>query len=732
MHRYRYSYRPNFPTGATVQATSVFATILLVICSAILILRPALAEGPSTSATLDLAVIFPGADRMGEMSGEIPSAPVYRNDEIVGYVFSTLDTVGTIGFSGKPINIMVGMNLGGDITGAQIIHHSEPILIIGVSPASLEAFVRKFSGINVSMVLKDKTETPADETAMPDAVTGASISSAVIADGIIRAGRAVARTRNLFDDSASAYLNRDVFEVSDWSSLIADGSIVRTAYSQRVVEKNFAAQGWTLVEITESDDPFIDVSLALLSPARIGQNLLGKQAFNRLLRKLGPNDHLLLAAANGRYSFKGTNWIRSDHFDRLQLVQDKRTISFVKDQHTNVERLSPTDAPEFREIAVFTIPENSGFDSLKPWRIDIRVQRDIVQGGQASILLPFSYALPGSYIVTPQAMPGEGVDILRATDQTILWESIWRDYTGRIIVLGILLAILTTVLIFQDLIVHHVRRYHIFRNCFLAFVVIWLGWYAGGQLSVVNVLTFIHALMSNFTWSYFLLDPLMFILWGYVAIAMLFWGRGVFCGWLCPFGALQELINTLARQFPIPQLTLPWGLHERFWPIKYILFIGLFAVSLTDIALAMNFAESEPFKTAITLRFLREWPYVSFAFALLFASAFIDRFYCRYLCALGAALAIPARLRMFEWLKRRHQCGSECDVCAKRCTVQAIHPTGQINPNECIYCLECQTVYFDDHLCPPLSALRKKRERRKALAEASVNVEAANAGSMPS
>jgi polyferredoxin len=49
------------------------------------------------------------------------------------------------------------------------------------------------------------------------------------------------------------------------------------------------------------------------------------------------------------------------------------------------------------------------------------------------------------------------------------------------------------------------------------------------------------------------------------------------------------------------------------------------------------------------------------------------------------------------------------------CTVQAIHPTGQINPNECIHCLHCQVFYYDDHLCPPLIELRKRRERRRRL-----------------
>jgi polyferredoxin len=79
---------------------------------------------------------------------------------------------------------------------------------------------------------------------------------------------------------------------------------------------------------------------------------------------------------------------------------------------------------------------------------------------------------------------------------------------------------------------------------------------------------------------------------------------------------------------------------------------------------------------------------------------------------LGAALAIPARLRMFEWLKRRWQCGNPCQQCALGCPVQAIHPTGQINPNECVHCLHCQVNYRDEYVCPPLIERRKRRERR--------------------
>jgi NosR/NirI family nitrous oxide reductase transcriptional regulator len=71
---------------------------------------------------------------------------------------------------------------------------------------------------------------------------------------------------------------------------------------------------------------------------------------------------------------------------------------------------------------------------------------------------------------------------------------------------------------------------------------------------------------------------------------------------------------------------------------------------------------------------------------------------------------------MFEWLKRYKECGSPCHRCANECMVQAIHPEGHINPNECHYCLKCQVLYHHDHKCPVMIQRRLKNERRQALA----------------
>ena len=404
-------------------------------------------------------------------------------------------------------------------------------------------------------------------------------------------------------------------------------------------------------------------------------------------------------------------------------------MRFRDRQHKRLGRVEARGAPAFAEVDLFTVPADAGFDPTEPWRLQLLVQR--ATGATDKIFLTYDlpYAPPDQYLKTEAVETGAAATLpLRVAavgegefslTGDALWQRIWRDRTVDIAILAVALALLTGIFFFQTQITRHERLWFWLRMSFLTFTLFWLGWYAQAQLSVVNVMTFGNALLTDFSWTYFLMDPLVFMLWFAVAAALLFWGRGAYCGWLCPFGALQELLNRLARAARIPQWRLPWGLHERLWPLKYMIFLVLFGVSLHSLALAEQMAEVEPFKTAIILKFMREWPFVIFAAALLIAGLFVERFYCRYLCPLGAALAIPARIRMFDWLKRYRDCGNPCQICANDCMVQSIHPEGHINPNECLDCLHCQVVYADDQKCPVCVKARIRKERLARMSGAS-------------
>ncbi len=644
--------------------------------------------------------LVPGADRLGEFEGDPPAAPVFRGEELAGYVFSTREVVDSTGFSGKPLDVLLGIDLEGRITGAVVREQHEPILIIGVRPEDIEAFVARYVGRRIDEPITVVRGRARDGRI--DAISGATVSSLVINNAILTAARAVAASRGLL---GGGRIDIASFEPLSFGALLAEGSLVRRVWTVGEVEALLEPRGAALFPPGEPDDPFLELVAGLATPARIGRNLLGDKLYEEVTAGLRFGDQLLFVAGRGRWSFKGTEWRRSGTFDRLRLVQGERSIAFAAEEHLRVERLAPEDAPEFRELALFVLREERGFDAAAPWRLQIRADGRSGAGETVPVLLELAYRLPDRYILRREAVPPRPP-----------WIDVWLARKWDIAILAAVLVLLTGILFAQDRIVRSRRLHRRLRMAFLAFTLVWLGWYASAQLSVLNVLTFGDALRRGFRWDFFLLEPLIFVLWSYVAVVLLFWGRGVYCGWLCPFGALQELLGMIAQRLRIPQLDLPFGLHERLRPIKFVIFLGLFAVALGSMDRAQLLAEVEPFKTAIVLQFLRAWPFVLYALLLLAAGLFVHRFYCRYLCPLGAALAIPARLRQFEWLRRRRQCGVECRICATTCPVQAIQPEGQIHPGECIYCLTCQVNYHDDQLCPPLVQRRLRRERRRAMA----------------
>ncbi|MFQ5973277.1 MAG: 4Fe-4S binding protein [Alphaproteobacteria bacterium] len=666
---------------------------------------------------------FPEADRIGPIEGTPPAAPVYKGDRLLGHVFLNSDAVSSIGYSGKPIHIVVGLDPNGAITGAELVGHSEPIVLVGIPEKRVADFITGYAGESALAFA-----APEVREALPvDIVSGATVTIMVIDDSIKRSALKMARTLGLGDlrptsarPAAARSIDPARSEVRDWEALVGDGSVRRLNLSIADVNRAFADAGNTVAASRqESDDPadtFIDLYTAPATVPSIGRSLLGEAEHRLLTERLGPGQHAVLIAANGPYSFKGSGYVRGGIFDRIQLIQGEQSARFRDRNHKRLGEIMAEGAPHFDEIGLFVIPEGTAFNPAEPWRLQLLVQRSTGAIEKAFTTFSLPYAPPERYLLAEASPVSPGaLDEGSGDEGAPLWQRIWRSRVVDITVALAAIGLLTVIFFFQDWLVKRPRLAYWVRIGFLVFTVGWLGYYAQAQLSVVNTLTFANALLTDFHWDYFLTDPLIFILWFSVAASLLFWGRGAYCGWLCPFGALQELLNKLARLVKVPQLAVPWAVHERVWPVKYIIFLGLFGLSLSSLALAERMSEVEPFKTAIVLRFTRDWPFVVYAGVLLAAGLTIERFFCRYLCPLGAALAIPGRIRMFEWLKRYRECGSPCQICAQECMVQAIHPNGRINPNECLYCLHCQTVYWDDHKCPVMIERRQRRERRLAL-----------------
>jgi NosR/NirI family transcriptional regulator, nitrous oxide reductase regulator len=392
--------------------------------------------------------------------------------------------------------------------------------------------------------------------------------------------------------------------------------------------------------------------------------------------------------------------------------------------HRRLGGAAAAGAPDFTEADLFIVPTAAGINLAEPWRLQLLVQRTTTGRDKAFLTFDLAYDLHTQYLrpVAVAPVAAQPIAIQAGVSQSSagehgaapeepLWHTMWRAKVVDLSILIAALGCLTGIFFFQDWFASHPVLYDRVRLGFLVFTLLWIGWYAQAQLSVVNVLAFVSSLRTDFNWDYFLMAPLIFVLWFATAASILFWNRGAFCGWQCPFGALQELLNRGARLVKIPQLKILFGVHQRLVALKYIVFLMLFGISLSALATAERAAEVEPFKNAIILRFVRDWPFVLYAVAILAASLTVERFFCRYMCPLGAALAIPARLRMFDWLRRYRECGSPCQRCANDCPVQAIHPEGHINPNECIQCLHCQMLYHHDHKCPVMIQRRLKREK---------------------
>ncbi len=174
-----------------------------------------------------------GTDRFAAPVGNPPAAAVLAGERTVGYAFVNSDWVNSTGYSGKPIEILVGLSTDGKIAGARLMDHHEPIVLIGIPPERIAGFIKGYIGRDV---LQIATNAPSARPEV-DIVSGATVTVTVIADSMIWSAIRVARAMKVGGVSAAAAAApaREVDPAHSapqaWTGMLGDGSVRRLSLS---------------------------------------------------------------------------------------------------------------------------------------------------------------------------------------------------------------------------------------------------------------------------------------------------------------------------------------------------------------------------------------------------------------------------------------------------------------------------------------------------------------------
>jgi hypothetical protein len=368
----------------------------------------------------------------------------------------------------------------------------------------------------------------------------------------------------------------------------------------------------------------------------------------------------------------------------------------------DIDLYAPLRVPEALKDAewkIFRVIAPAGLDPSLPLEFSLRVIR--TKGEM------YGERVGKDFMVRTE-LPDRYFEAAESDNKT--WHSLWMDRGWELAVLVAGLAVLSWALLKPKWLTQSMRRLNRFRTGYMLFTLGFIGWYAQGQLSIVNLTGVVRALVEQRSLGFFLYDPMTVLLWAFTAVTFFVWGRGTFCGWLCPFGALQELIGNTARALKVPQIRLSLQTDSRLKKLKYWVLAVIMASAVVSVGWTDRLVEVEPFKTSITLLFVRSWPFVAWAVALLVVNAVIYKSFCRYLCPLGAGMALLGRLRLTNWIPRLRECGQPCQRCASDCRYQSIKKSGAVDYVECFQCLDCVAIEQSSDLCVPKILDKKRNE----------------------
>ena len=672
--------------------------LLRALMALLLVLHGALTATSALARVLtraDLEQRFAPPLIVGNQASDVPVWPISNaltpDDGPVMWAFESIDITPIPGFEGTPFNLLLALDARGAFVSVDVLSQHEPVFLGGLGVAPLHNFVRQYADRNlresmtVSTIYATSGARAAGNQVVLDGITKATASVRIVNQTVLTSAVAIARARLGFAAPSSAgppaQARPDVYEPRSFAELLESGAIATLHLSNREAETLFAdsdAAGLDPAALAEPDDTHVELYVGWLNAPSIGRAILGDTGYAELQRALDPGQHAWWVASAGRAAIIDDNFVRGTAPASLVLRQGGVPFEL---RDADLDPRTPPGAPPLNAALVLKASPLAAIDpgSTQTFELTLTRARGAILPDITRRSVELAYQAPEHYLERPPAPLPE-------------WLQAWQARSAELAVIIAALALLALVLARPGWISLSAPRLARFRLAFLAFTLVYLGWYAQGQLSIVHLTGAVKTLSAGHTLASFLYDPVSLLLIAFTGVSFFIWGRGTFCGWLCPFGALQEFISHLARLCRIPQKHLHRPLARTLSRGRYALLAIFIASAAFTPDTSARLVEIEPFKTAITVAFDRAWPYLAYAVTLLALGAVYYKFFCRYLCPLGVAMVIGGKLRLQNWLPRRPECGS-------------------IDYDACFQCLDCVSIYHDPQRCVPVVVLRNKGRR---------------------
>ena len=596
-----------------------------------------------------LSRVLPQAVSFSEKQGEPPVYIGYAEDaSIVGYVFETTDfEPQEIGYSG-PIEVAVGMDVQGVLSGIEILYYNESYMSIRGDFLNTERFPNQFEAKSITENFRVGRDV--------DGVSRATISSWAVSRGIRNSARRVARAY-LTDAAifANASIEEQVLSILSplsWDDLVEDGLV-------------------TPWPVTTLDGSILELTVAFMGNEKLGELLVGSTDYSRAEREASNR------VRTGSLLLIGIGGNATEPFRQENLALKQGDWSYQVERRRFVYVGSAEEgktANKMRFAGAIVLPPE--VDLAKPFTLFYDTGKevnsiDLLEQVEYQ-LPPLALALANGAAIPPELLPqfeDDYADLQSDSPlQALLGSAPWYETLMLLALLGL------AVTAFK-------QKNAKLRWITLTLTFFYLGFVNGTFLSVSHITNFI-----KLGPSLFLTDFPLLLLVIFTVVTTLFWGR-IFCSSLCPFGALQDFISRfMPKRW---RRELPQRLHDAALWIKYVILAGIVLMAFAYPEMSV-FQYFEPFGTLFyRSQSLLLWGILA---VFLLGSVLIPRFYCRYACPLGASLGVLSFVAPWR-IKRVPQC-EVCKVCEGACPTGAIR-LQKVDFKECVRCDVCEIKLID-------------------------------------